>query len=306
MLGRGLLSAGRRRPDAPARARARRARASSRPRHYFAQVEADIRRLVGNAQIDTILDNIGLPYSGMNIALSDSATVGPMDGEILISLQGAATRRPRSLIALLRRELPQRFPELQFFFQPADIVDQVLELRSARADRHPRVRAPTAMRAYALATRLAQRSAPRSGRRRFPRVPGARMRRRSTSTSTARWPGRSGLNQLPPPATCLSRPITAPRPRRTSGSIRATASAIRWWCSCRPTDQLTARPLDDAGDALGQRARRTAPAADEPLHVQPRHCAAGAVAAQHSPGVRRRCRCPGPRPVLRRHRTSTR
>src|SRR6202046_1271763 len=53
----------------------------------FAQVESVIRNIAGNAQIDTILDNIGLPYSGMNIALSDSATVGPMDGEILISLK---------------------------------------------------------------------------------------------------------------------------------------------------------------------------------------------------------------------------
>ena len=41
-------------------------------------------------QIDVILDNIGLPYSGINIALSDSATVGPMDGEILISLNEGA------------------------------------------------------------------------------------------------------------------------------------------------------------------------------------------------------------------------
>ncbi len=57
-----------------------------RTQEYFADVEAEIRRLVGNDQIDVMLDNIGLPYSGINIALSDSATVGPMDGEILISL----------------------------------------------------------------------------------------------------------------------------------------------------------------------------------------------------------------------------
>src|SRR5271170_7168689 len=53
---------------------------------YFAEVETQMRKLVGNDQIDVMLDNIGLPYSGINIALSDSATVGPMDGEILISL----------------------------------------------------------------------------------------------------------------------------------------------------------------------------------------------------------------------------
>jgi multidrug efflux pump subunit AcrB len=54
---------------------------------YFAEVENAIRQIVGQDQIEVILDNIGLPYSGINIALSDSATVGPMDGEILISLK---------------------------------------------------------------------------------------------------------------------------------------------------------------------------------------------------------------------------
>ena len=91
----------------------------------FAAVEATIRKLVGTRQINVILDNIGLPYSGINLALSDSATVGPMDGEILISLDPRHTPTAE-LTAMLRRELPHRFPQLTFFFQPADIVDQVL------------------------------------------------------------------------------------------------------------------------------------------------------------------------------------
>jgi multidrug efflux pump subunit AcrB len=91
----------------------------------FAAVESTIRKLVGTQQINVILDNIGLPYSGINLSLSDSATVGPMDGEILISLDKKHTPTA-SLTAMLRRELPQRFPQLTFFFQPADIVDQVL------------------------------------------------------------------------------------------------------------------------------------------------------------------------------------
>ena len=52
----------------------------------FAQVESDHPPTRRPQQISVILDNIGLPYSGINISLSDSATVGPMDGEILISL----------------------------------------------------------------------------------------------------------------------------------------------------------------------------------------------------------------------------
>jgi multidrug efflux pump subunit AcrB len=92
---------------------------------YFAEVETAIRQIVGQNQIGVILDNIGLPYSGINIALSDSATVGPMDGEILISLKEKHTPTAEH-IADLRRELPKRFPDLVFFFQPADIVNQVL------------------------------------------------------------------------------------------------------------------------------------------------------------------------------------
>jgi len=121
---------------------------------YFSQVEATLRRLVGNNQISVILDNIGLPYSGINIALSDSATVGPMDGEILISLQKKHTPTAE-LTAMLRRELPGKFPALQFFFQPADIVDQVLNFGQP-APIDIRVSAADTDSAYKLATRLMQ------------------------------------------------------------------------------------------------------------------------------------------------------
>jgi multidrug efflux pump subunit AcrB len=119
---------------------------------YFAEVESAIRQIVGQNQVEVILDNIGLPYSGINIALSDSATVGPMDGEILVSLneQHAPTAE---LTAKLRRELPKRFAGLQFFFQPADIVNQVLNFgKPAPID--IRVSGPKNDEAYALATKL--------------------------------------------------------------------------------------------------------------------------------------------------------
>jgi multidrug efflux pump subunit AcrB len=120
----------------------------------FARVEAEIRRIVGNGEIDTVLDNIGLPYSGLNIALSDSATVGPMDGEILISL--TPKHRPTALLmAMLRRELPERFPGFVFFFQPADIVSQVLNFGQP-APIDIRVSGPDSDKAYALATKLAR------------------------------------------------------------------------------------------------------------------------------------------------------
>jgi multidrug efflux pump subunit AcrB len=121
---------------------------------YFSEVEAQIRKLVGNDQIDVMLDNIGLPYSGINIALSDSATVGPMDGEILISLteKHEATAK---IIAMLRQELPKRFAELQFFFQPADIVDQVLNFGQP-APIDVRISGPDQDEAFALASKIAR------------------------------------------------------------------------------------------------------------------------------------------------------
>jgi multidrug efflux pump subunit AcrB len=119
----------------------------------FARVETGIRQIVGSRQIDTMLDNIGLPYSGINIALSDSATIGPMDGEILISL--TKEHQPTAdLMARLRRELPQRFPGMVFFFQPADIVDQVLNFGQP-APIDIRVSGPHSGDTYALAAKLA-------------------------------------------------------------------------------------------------------------------------------------------------------
>ena len=118
------------------------------------EVEAQIRKLVGNDQIDVMLDNIGLPYSGINIALSDSATVGPMDGEILISLNEKHEPTAK-LIAMLRRELPKRFAELQFFFQPADIVDQVLNFGQP-APIDVRISGPNQEEAFALASKIAR------------------------------------------------------------------------------------------------------------------------------------------------------
>ncbi len=121
---------------------------------YFAEVETAIREIVGNDQIEVVLGNIGLPYSGINVALSDSATVGPMDGEMLISLKETHTSTPEH-VADLRRELPRRFPQLQFFFQPADIVNQVLNFGQP-APIDIRVSGPKAEAAYAVATKVAQ------------------------------------------------------------------------------------------------------------------------------------------------------
>ncbi|MFZ1110797.1 MAG: efflux RND transporter permease subunit [Rhodomicrobium sp.] len=125
-----------------------------RTQEYFARVERAIRDIVGNEQIDVILDNIGLPYSGINIALSDTATAGPMDGEILIALKEKHTPTAGHMAAL-RRELPRRFPQLQVFFQPADIVNQVLNFGQP-APIDIRVSGANNAEAFAVASKLAR------------------------------------------------------------------------------------------------------------------------------------------------------
>ena len=121
---------------------------------YFAEVENAIYQIVGRDQISVILDNIGLPYSGINIALSDSATVGPMDGEILISLKEKHSPTAAH-VATLRHDLPRRFPDLQFFFQPADIVNQVLNFGQP-APIDIRISGPKSDEAFALAQKIAR------------------------------------------------------------------------------------------------------------------------------------------------------
>jgi multidrug efflux pump subunit AcrB len=93
---------------------------------YFSQVEDTIRRVIPAHDLADILDNIGLPYSGLNIALSDTATIGPFDGEILVSLRPGDHASTWDYVRELRKQLNRQFPSLTFFFQPADIVGQIL------------------------------------------------------------------------------------------------------------------------------------------------------------------------------------
>jgi multidrug efflux pump subunit AcrB len=90
----------------------------------FQQVEDYMRRVIPAHEIDVLNDNIGLP-NNINLARSDSVTAGPSDGEILVSLKPGHAPTAGYLKAL-RRELPRRFPDMEFFTQQADIVSQIL------------------------------------------------------------------------------------------------------------------------------------------------------------------------------------
>ncbi|OZI60426.1 efflux RND transporter permease subunit [Bordetella genomosp. 11] len=89
------------------------------------EVENHIRELIPPKDLETILDNLGVPNSGINLSYSNAGTFGSLDGEILMSLRDGHAPT-EDYIALLRAELPKRFPGLEFFFQPADIVTQIL------------------------------------------------------------------------------------------------------------------------------------------------------------------------------------
>jgi multidrug efflux pump subunit AcrB len=93
---------------------------------HFAAVEESIRRIIPSEDLADILDNIGLPYNGYNLAFSDSVTLGPADGEILVSLKQGERRSTWDYVREMRRRLPREFPDLTFFFQPADMVGQIL------------------------------------------------------------------------------------------------------------------------------------------------------------------------------------
>jgi multidrug efflux pump subunit AcrB len=91
----------------------------------FDFVEQTVRQTIPARELDNIVDNIGLPYSGINMAYQNTGTIGPEDGDALIALkEGHAPTE--SYIKQLRTILPQKFPGTTFSFLPADIVSQIL------------------------------------------------------------------------------------------------------------------------------------------------------------------------------------
>jgi multidrug efflux pump subunit AcrB len=89
------------------------------------QIEAAIRKEIPASELDGILDNIGLPYSGINLSYSNSGVIGTADADILVSLK--PNHKPTANYQRqLRIDLPHEFPGTLVTFQPADIVSQIL------------------------------------------------------------------------------------------------------------------------------------------------------------------------------------
>jgi len=91
----------------------------------FDLIESEIRKEIPPSQIDNILDNIGLPYSGMNTQHLTDGTLGAGDGDILVTLK--PKHRPTADdVRMLRKNLPRIFPEDTLYMLPADITTQIL------------------------------------------------------------------------------------------------------------------------------------------------------------------------------------
>ena len=88
-------------------------------------IENSIRQQIPPEDISSIIDNIGVPYSGINLSYSNSAPIGPADADILVSL-GEKHAPTEKYVHDLRLNLAQQFPGVTFAFLPADIVSQIL------------------------------------------------------------------------------------------------------------------------------------------------------------------------------------
>ena len=88
-------------------------------------IESRIREVIPGAEIENILDNIGLPYSGTNTSYNNNGTIGPADADILVSLKEGHSPTPE-YVNRLRGLLPRQFPGTLFYFLPADLVSQIL------------------------------------------------------------------------------------------------------------------------------------------------------------------------------------
>lgn len=91
----------------------------------FDRIGKAVREIVPKDELEAVIDNIGLPTSAINTVYSNSGTIGPQDGDMLITL-AERHRATADYVARLRQELPRRFPGTTFAFLPADITSQIL------------------------------------------------------------------------------------------------------------------------------------------------------------------------------------
>jgi multidrug efflux pump subunit AcrB len=118
----------------------------------FAQIQQAIREIIPPEELGSLVDNVGMPISGINLAYNNTGTIGSQDGDIQISLR-EGHRPTEEHVRRLREELPRRFPGVTFSFLPADIVTQILNF-GAPAPIDLQIRGPSAAANYAHAQKL--------------------------------------------------------------------------------------------------------------------------------------------------------
>lgn len=141
--------------------------------HRFAEIQKAIREIIPPQELGALVDNIGMPVSGINMAYNNTGTIGMQDGDIQISLR-EGHRPTEDYARQLREELPRRFPGMTFSFLPADIVSQILNF-GAPAPIDLQVRGPDAAANFAHAEKLLR------DIRRIPGVADARIQQSADS-----------------------------------------------------------------------------------------------------------------------------
>ncbi|HEY2619906.1 MAG TPA: efflux RND transporter permease subunit, partial [Acetobacteraceae bacterium] len=121
----------------------------------FADIQKAIRTIIPANELDTLVDNIGMPISGINMTYNNTGTIGSQDGDIQIKLK-EGHRPTAGYVRLLREELPNRFPGVTFSFLPADIISQILNF-GAPAPIDLQIRGPDANANFVYAQNLLRR-----------------------------------------------------------------------------------------------------------------------------------------------------
>ncbi|CAM5409264.1 Multidrug transporter MdtC OS=Afipia felis OX=1035 GN=mdtC_3 PE=4 SV=1 [Afipia felis] len=97
--------------------------------NQLADIQKAIRQVIPPDELDTMTDNIGIPYSGINMTYNNTGVIGTQDGDIQIKLKEG--HQPTDIyVKALREQLPRAFPGVTFAFLPADIVSQILNFGS--------------------------------------------------------------------------------------------------------------------------------------------------------------------------------
>src|SRR5262245_23119133 len=123
--------------------------------NQFAEITKAIRQIIPPEEIAAIVDNIGMPVSGINMTYNNTGTIGTADGDVQIKLR-EGHRPTAEYVRIMREELPARFPGVTFSFVPADIISQILNF-GAPAPIDLQIRGPRLQENFAYAQELLRR-----------------------------------------------------------------------------------------------------------------------------------------------------